>query len=229
MNLSDLSVSDYISDMWAPLTEEQRAFLSKNFSLQLIKKNERIYCEGEKSTHLMCVLTGKVKIFKDGVGRNQVIRIIKAVDYFGYRAYFAGEDYVTEAAAVEPSILCFIPMPVIMSLIRENNDLARVFIRRLALDVGVSDKRSISVTQKQVRGRLAEALLFLKETYGLEEDGSTLSIYLTREDLAGLSNMTTPNAIRTLSLYSNERIISIDGRKIKIIDEDRLKKISKLG
>ena len=79
------------------------------------------------------------------------------------------------------------------------------------------------------RGRLAESLLFLKESYGLEEDGSTLSIYLSREDLANLSNMTTSNAIRTLSQFATERLITIDGRKIKIIDEEKLKKISKIG
>ena len=72
-------------------------------------------------------------------------------------------------------------------------------------------------------------ILFLKESYGLEEDGSTLSIYLSREDLANLSNMTTSNAIRTLSNFAAEKIIAIDGRKIKIIAEDKLEKISKIG
>jgi CRP-like cAMP-binding protein len=87
----------------------------------------------------------------------------------------------------------------------------------------------VNLTQKHIRGRLAEALLFLKDCYGLEEDGATLSIYLSREDLASLSNMTTSNAIRTLSAFANEHIVAIDGRKIKIIDEEQIKKISKIG
>jgi CRP-like cAMP-binding protein len=87
----------------------------------------------------------------------------------------------------------------------------------------------VALTQKHVRGRLAESLLLLKENYGLEEDDSTLSIYLSREDLASLSNMTTANAIRTLSNFANERIIAIDGRKIKLIDVEEIKRISKSG
>ena len=71
--------------------------------------------------------------------------------------------------------------------------------------------------------------LFLKDSYGLEEDNCTLSIYLSREDLANLSNMTTANAIRTLSVFAQERIIAIDGRKIKLIDVAKLEKISLLG
>ena len=103
------------------------------------------------------------------------------------------------------------------------------FIRQLSKDLGVADERTVNLTQKHIRGRLAESLLFLKENYGLEEDGSTLSIYLSREDLANLSNMTTSNAIRTLSQFAAEKLIAIDGRKIKLIDEEKLKKISKIG
>ena len=120
-------------------------------------------------------------------------------------------------------------MTVITKLIRQNNDLAMFFIKQLSNDLGMSDTRTVNLTQKHIRGRLAESLLFLKESYGIEEDGSTLSIYLSREDLANLSNMTTSNAIRTLSQFATEKLIAIDGRKIKIIEEERLKKISKIG
>ena len=155
--------------------------------------------------------------------------MIKPVEYFGYRAYFSGDDYITAAAAFEPSIICQIPLEVITNLISQNNGLAMFFIRQLSKDLGVADERTVNLTQKHIRGRLAESLLFLKENYGLEEDGSTLSIYLSREDLANLSNMTTSNAIRTLSQFAAEKLIAIDGRKIKLIDEEKLKKISKIG
>jgi CRP-like cAMP-binding protein len=69
----------------------------------------------------------------------------------------------------------------------------------------------------------------MRDNYGLDEDGATINVYLSREDLANLSNMTTSNAIRTLSMFVSERVIAMDGRRIKIIDEDRLRKISRLG
>ncbi len=230
MNLSDINVPDLIADMWEPLDSEQRDFLASHFTIQSYKKNEIIYCEGENPQYMMCLLNGKVKIYKDGVGgRSQIIRMIKPVEYFGYRAYFAKEDYVTAASAFEPSLVCLIPMNAIISLVTQNNNLAMFFIRQLSIDLGIADERTVNLTQKHIRGRLAESLLFLKESYGLEEDGSTLSIYLSREDLANLSNMTTSNAIRTLSNFATEHLITIDGRKIRIIDEEKLKKISKIG
>lgn len=228
--LSEAEIAKSIPDLWQPLTEEQRILLAQNFTIQKYKKNETIYCEGETPTHLMCLLTGKVKIYKDGVGgRSQIIRVIKSHEYFAYRAYFAEEDYVTVAAAFEPCTICLIPMPTIISLIQENAELAMFFIRQLSIDLGISDERTVSLTQKHIRGRLAESLLFLKDTHGVEEDQCTLSIYLSREDLANLSNMTTSNAIRTLSNFAAEKLIIIDGRKIKLIEEDKLKKISKIG
>ena len=110
-----------------------------------------------------------------------------------------------------------------------NNKLAMFFIKQLAVEVGLSDQRTINLTQKHIRGRLAESLIFLRDNYGLEEDGATLSIYLSREDLASMSNMTTSNAIRTLSTFAKENIIAIDGKKIKIIDNEVLERINNIG
>ena len=82
-----------IPDLWQPLTQQQRELLAQNFTIQKYKKNETIYCEGETPENLMCLLNGKVKIYKDGVGgRSQIIRVIKDKEYFAYRAYFAEEN-----------------------------------------------------------------------------------------------------------------------------------------
>ncbi|MDE6702554.1 MAG: helix-turn-helix domain-containing protein, partial [Muribaculaceae bacterium] len=114
-------------------------------------------------------------------------------------------------------------------LILDNNKISNFFIIELSRNVGVSDTRIVTLTQKHIRGRLAESLILLLDHYGYEDDNSTLKIYMAREDLASLSNMTTANAIRTLSTFVNEKIIVVDGRRIKIINEPMLRKISKLG
>lgn len=86
--LTEAEIAESIPDLWQPLTEAQRELLAQNFTIQKYKKNETIYCEGETPMHLMCLLSGKVKIYKDGVGgRSQIIRVIKNKEYFAYRAY----------------------------------------------------------------------------------------------------------------------------------------------
>lgn len=219
-----------LSDLCCHLTDEQKLQIKEAITLQEYKKNEVIYHEGDCPDQLFCLISGKVKVYKDGVGhRSQTMRLYKPVEYFGYRAYLSGEDFLTTAAAFETSLVAKIPLELIVSFIKSNNELAWFFIQTLAKLLGVSDERTVNLTQKHIRGRLAESLLFLRDSYGLEEDGCTLSIYLSREDLANLSNMTTSNAIRTLSGFASEHLVAIDGKKIKLINVEELEKISRMG
>jgi CRP-like cAMP-binding protein len=221
--------SGSLIEVWRLLNEQERMLLRQNATVQHFKKNQQIYCEGDEPKEMMCLLKGKVKIYKEGIGgRSQIIRMIRPIQYFAYRAYFARENYLTDAAAFESSTVCLIPMKVITEIMEHNYNVCKFFIRQLSTDLGIADERTVNLTQKHIRGRLAESLVFLIDSYGLEED-NTINIYLAREDLASLSNMTTSNAIRTLSNFVTEKVIALDGRKIKIIDEEKLKKISKLG
>ena len=112
---------------------------------------------------------------------------------------------------------------------KENSSISLYFIKNLSCILGASDERAVNLTQKHIRGRLAETLLFLKECYGVEEDGATLDIYLSREDIACMSNMTTSNAIRTLSSFATEKFFAVHVKKIKIKHDSELRKVSRIG
>ena len=176
------------------------------------------------------MLSGKVKIYREGLGGRILInRVLRAVQYFGYRASMAGEAYITSAAAFEESVIVIVPMLALYRLMDSNTRLCHFFMHALAADLGKADQRVVSITQKHVRGRLAETLLDLLDVYGYGNDGETLDLHITREDMANLSNMTTSNAIRTLSALAAEGVISLDGRVIRIEDEAKLQRISDLG
>ena len=223
-------ISNDMSEMWRVLSKEEKRLITDNFVIHNYKKNQIVYAEKEEPEFLWCLMKGKVKMYKNGIGeRVQILRLYRPVQYFGYRAYFAGEPYVSSAAAFEPSVIGSLPMKLVEKIIRGNIDLAMFFIHELSRNLGGSDTKIVNLTQKHIRGRLAEALLLLVDNYGLEDDEATLKIYMSREDLANLSNMTTSNAIRTLSNFVNEKLILVDGRRIKILNEPQLRKISKFG
>ncbi|MBO5779800.1 MAG: Crp/Fnr family transcriptional regulator [Muribaculaceae bacterium] len=223
-------ISEDLSEIWSILDSEEKRRITDAFVIHNFKKNQIIYAEGEEPEYLWCLLKGKVKLFKDGIGgRSQILRLIRPVQYFGYRAYFAEEPYVSSAGAFEASVLGSLPMSLVMDMIKNNNRIALFFIKELSRNLGGSDTRIVNLTQKHIRGRLAESLIALLENYGYEDDNSTLKIYMAREDLANLSNMTTSNAIRTLSGFVSEHLITVDGRRIRILNEAMLRKISKFG
>ncbi|MDE6120993.1 MAG: Crp/Fnr family transcriptional regulator [Muribaculaceae bacterium] len=223
-------VNEDMADIWSILSPEEKRRVTDVIQIHNFKKNQLIYAEGDQPEYLWCLFKGKVKKTKEGVGgRTQIIRLIRPVQYFGYRAYFAEEPYVSSASAFEPSLIGAIPLNLVRELIDGNKQLAWFFIRELSHNLGGSDTRIVNLTQKHIRGRLAEAIIVLLDNYGYEDDNSTLKIYMAREDLANLSNMTTSNAIRTLSTFVNEKLLIVDGRRIKIVNEPQLRKISKFG
>lgn len=221
---------DEISDLFNDLPPEQKDYLRQNCTIRHLKKNEFVHKEGEAPAYLFCLLKGILKITKVGVGgRAQIVRMIKPVNYTGYRAIFAEDNYITSAMAVEPSDVYFIEVEAFRNLVFHCPQLSYYFLKQLALDLGEADLYVVNLTQKHIRGRLAEALCRLIDYYGYEHDNVTLGVYLSREDLANLSNMTVSNAIRILSAFAKNKLITIDGRIIKVINEEGLRHISRFG
>ena len=173
---------------------------------------------------------GMVKLIKEGIGgREQIIRMIPKDGLIGYRSLLAGEPHNGTSIAIEDSEIITISPDILYNVLLRNYEFSLALLKDLATELGFSHYRTVSLTQKHIRGRLAESILLLIEKYGFEHDQKTLRVYLPREDLANLSNMTSSNAIRTLSIFAGEKVIAMDGRKIKIINLEKLERISKQG
>ena len=219
-----------LNPLWGTLTEEERHLLAKRVEIVRYDKNEIIHYDGDESQYVWMLLRGKVRIYKEGIGqRLQIIRLLKPYDIFGYRACIANEPYNSSASAFEACTVYRIKRELFNQLVQTNGNLCYQVMRMMAKDLAISEIQTVNLTQKHIRGRLAESLLLLLKNYGYEEDGKTLAMLLPREDLANMSNMTTSNAIRTLSQFAQEGLLAIDGRHIKILEEHELDKISRLG
>lgn len=219
-----------LNAVWHALTDEEKMYIDQNSRIYTFQKNEIVHREGDTPTHMMMLVSGKLRVYKESVNnRHQIIRMLKPYDFFGYRAMIAGGTYNTSVSACENSEIYLVQREAFMKIVQQNNQFCYLFMIEMAKDLGTSDTRSVNIAQKHLRGRLAESILYLKENYGFDEDGATISMYMSRNDLANLSNMTTSNAIRTLATFEEEGVISTDGRKIKVLDIEELNRISRLG
>ena len=191
------------------------------------KSGEIICKEGTKPLGLVCLNKGKVKISRRGVnGIQQIVGLKKAVDFIAFRALMGGIPCLSSYIALEDSNVCIIRKKDFFKVIEKNKNLAFKIIQMLALNLINTDGRLVSLTQKHIRSRLAEALLLVNEIYGTIPSTGILNVSLKRSDLAGLSNMTTSNAIRVLSSFNKEKLVDVDHRSIKINDLGELRKIS---
>ena len=223
-------IADSIPELWDLLSTEQRDSLMESACIRRFSKNELIYKEDESPEFLFSLISGKVKVSKSGAtGKSQIVRFIRNAGLLAFRVDFDSEHYMTSASAFEESTLCAIPVSVMKNIICQNINVAIVFIKQLASMLGDADLLTVNLTQKHIRARMADSLIRVKEKYGVEDDGNTLCINTSREDLANTSGMTTNNAIRTLSALAAEGIIELNGKRIKILDEEKLQEIASRG
>jgi len=230
LGLKKERVARSITQLWDVMTDDERQELIKLLTIKSYNDKETVYQKGDTPSYLIFLVKGHVAIYGSGVGDyQQIIRMVEPGSIFAYREAFTNDNYQATAIAGDNTELAFIPIDFIFHLIWENNKIAQVFIQELATLLSLSVKRTISLGHKHIRARMAEILIRLKEKYGVERDGITLAVYLSRQSLADIANMTTSNAIRTLSSFVDEGLIKVVGRKIQFVDEAKLHRISEMG
>jgi CRP-like cAMP-binding protein len=218
------------SSLFKGLNQKDKETLANHHTLTVLKKGQFLFKEGDKSRGLICLVSGKAKVFKDGVGgRGQILKMVRQQGFIGYKGLFSDNPWSVSAIAIEDSSIITFEKSSLVRLLKKNPELALKLIKVISDELWFANNRIVSLTQKHIRGRLAESLLILRDTYGFEADGNTLRVSMSREDIANLSNMTTSNAIRTLSNLNSEGIIEIKGRRISILDNNYLEHISELG
>ena len=226
-NNTCLNCTKRSNSLLSDLSNNELKLLDKNRYKVSYKSGEIICKEGTKPFGLICLNKGKVKIVRRGInGKEQIVGLKKAVDFIGFKALIGGGSCLSSATTLEDSNICVIEKKDFFKVIEKNNKLAFKIMKSLALDLVRSDGRLVNLAHKHVRARLAEALIMINDIYGTNTSTGNLNVTLKRSDLAGLSNMTTPNAIRILSSFNKENLVDVNRQYIKINKLKALKDIS---
>ncbi len=225
------SISHKFKEVLDLLEEDDQLRLVSGSKIESCMPGAVVYAEGDVPKSLLFLNTGKVKICKKGIaGKEQIIRLIKAGWFFGYRALLAEDNYYQATAEVfEEAEIISIAKGTINNLLERNHHLSAFFVRILASDLAKSNEHTLTLTQKHLRGRLANALLILEETYGLERDSKMLLARMSRGDLANLANMNIANTSRVLKEFAQEGLLCFYQRNIVILDKKALLQISETG
>jgi CRP/FNR family transcriptional regulator, polysaccharide utilization system transcription regulator len=215
----------HVQSIFSDLNREELTEISSNKRGRVYQKGEMVFYAGDRPSGLFCIQQGRVKIYKVGRdGKEQIVRLAQAGDVLGYRSLISGEKYAAFAVPLEEAHICHISKTTINTMLESNYHLASRVLSLLSSDLRAAEEKIVEMAQKPVRERLAETLLVLKETYGLEEDNVTLNMKLTRIELANMVGTATESVSRMLSKMKDEGVIEMRGRKIMIVDHERLVK-----
>ncbi len=197
-------------------------------SASLYKSGQIVFQQDSRALGVYCLHSGKVKLYKvDDEGREQIIRFATPGELFGHGSITGLHFYLITAEAIEDSVICFININFFSELTNKYPEITKTLIEELGFLLNYAEDRMISLARKQVRERLAEALLTICRKFHTEGCIDNNVLKLPREDLANIVGSATETIIRLLAEFREEKLISIEGRKIILIDIKKLKKIAR--
>jgi CRP-like cAMP-binding protein len=212
--------------LFKKLTDQEFARLNYDKTCSFYKKGNIVYREGTRLTGFYCVTKGIVKIFKTGVdGKEQIIRFAKRGEIIAYRSLLSEELACTTAEVIEEAILCHISYQTLLFLIQSNWQFSHHMLQIVCKELREANDFITDIAQKTVRERLAEVLILLKENFELD-NANTLQISLTREELGNIIGTSAESVIRLLTEFKQDKLIEVEGRRIKLLNIKGLTRIS---
>jgi|SRR3990172_4765986 len=209
------------------LTGEELGDFLKVQKFLVYDKHQTVFYEGKPCHGIYILCAGKVKLIQSSrLGQQQILRIVNPGELIEKNGLYNMNRHSVTCETLERSQVNFIEKTDFLNLIKKHNGLAIKLIDTLGRELELAQEKISRSTFETARERLAEVLLELGDKYGSKkEEQISIDLYLTREELAELSGTSLETAVRLLSALKRENIIRTNGKKITIINSDKLKQI----
>ncbi|PRP67431.1 Crp/Fnr family transcriptional regulator [Nonlabens agnitus] len=207
------------------LSKDELVKISESKTTRSLKKGEPIFQEGDRVDGVYCVRNGVSKVTKSSInGKDQIIKLASKGELLGQRSMVVDENSNLGAVALDDMEVCFIPKYVMDQSIDNNAQFMKAALQFMATELKMADGIIADMAQKNVEQRLASALLYLKDQYGIDQNGY-LSLILTRQDIASIVGTAKEVCIRKLMMFKKKGWIETEGKKIKVTDTNALFRI----
>ncbi len=198
-------------------------FFDDNGTTYKFKQGETIYEEGQHSNYIYLIERGLVKCHQfDDQGKDLTTSLFKEDDLFGYASFTQNTTYKETAAAIQDTVLLGISKDEFKELVSSNHNVTLDLIQLLNEDLAGLKNQLLEMAYSSVKKRTALTILKFAEKLGRKPEDS---IRISRNDLASVAGVATESLIRTLSSFKSSGIIEIEGRNVKVLDVDKLKRI----
>jgi CRP-like cAMP-binding protein len=204
---------------WIPAIDVHR----RNYS---VKKGELLFEEGHEMTGIYFIYKGTFKVHKKWGEKELIVRLAKEGDIVGHRGLGSDIYYPVSATALEPSIVCVIDLPFFEATLKVNYAFLHELMMFFAGELKESERKMRNLAHMPVKGRIASALLLLKDKFGIAEDGS-IDITLNRQDLASYTGTTYETVFRIMSDMVQDGAIAVTGKSICVLDAGKLAEYAK--
>ncbi len=208
------------------INAEELEEINRNKKSLQFKKGDTIFSEGAALKGIYCLRNGKCKLSKlTPNGKEQIVRFLKKGEIVGHRSVISNSVAHLTVTALEDMEVCFIPKDEVLELFKKNADFSFTLTKSICDDLDEANSNLANMAQKTVKERLAEALLFFENIFGVDNEGF-ISVTLTREEIANAIGTATESTIRLLSEFKKEGFILLKGKRIKVLEKERLQHLT---
>ncbi|HVS96085.1 MAG TPA: Crp/Fnr family transcriptional regulator [Puia sp.] len=199
---------------WIPAIAAHRKCL-------IFKKGQDIFSEGEFVKGIYFVYRGTVKVHKRWGEKQLIIRFAREGSIFGHRGLGTDPHYPISATALTPVTACYIDLHFFQTSLRVNPDLLYHLLLFFTDELQESERKMRNLAHMQVKGRVAQALLQLRDQFGTSPEGH-IGLTLSRQDLASLVGATYETVFRFINELAEEGLIRVENKDLAILDDHRL-------
>ena len=193
------------------------------------KNGDVVYEQDTNMRHAYFVNKGLLKIYRIGSkGEQQIVRLVKEGDLIGYHSLLGDEPEVTACESLTDSEVCLIPGAAFKKAISENKELADLLIKKTCDELKNSYNSLVELSQRTVRGRLANLLLKLQYSFKTSSD-EAIPLVISRLDMARWIGTSKESVSRLITEFKNDNIIRFDRRELIIINKEKLERIIMLS
>lgn len=209
------------------LTHDDLELLDQNKNIVNYNPGEIIVKQGSAMTHLLSFYSGLAKIYLEGInGHNLILQLIKGGDFFIGPGVYTDFKHHATIAAITRSTACFVDLQLYLEIMNRNPSFANQNYKAENIKKINALQKIVSLTQKQMPGRIADALLYLHDIiYGT----NPFRIDISRKDLADMTALSKESVIRILKQFRDDEIIDVKGSKIEILDLAAVRHYSEVG
>lgn len=209
------------------LTQDEKVKLLRYVTMMSFERHDVIFNQKMPSDHVVFVIRGLIKVYKSGRGSRLVCISLAGPGHFaGISCAFGSDEYRFSSSAIEKTEAMMIRKDALDELIKTNGQFAAAIFRLLSIELlDISDKL-VNFSIKQLPGRVADLLRYFSQEIFKSDD---FTVPLTRQELAELIGTTKESLIRTLNEFKNDKIIELDGKRIRIISHDLISILCELG
>jgi len=187
------------------------------------KKGETIIKQNSFASHIYFVKSGLVKMYIENKNKNLTLEVAGSGSMYGITSLNYNKNYNFSLAALNDVHVCEINVEVINNIIKNNIGFSYDVVNQLNTTINKLISKVNCLSQKQTSARIADMLIELSDNVYKKQ---SFIMDLSRKDLAEITNMATENVVRTLKDFEQEKIIKLVGKKISIIDYEKLRKYS---